>query len=248
MSSNWHEIYTANAARFTQALTNLFLRRQNDDAFSFFKGSITHSFPETDPNSAEYVYGRYEMDMRYRKLSLNTTDQLSTHYLSEEFQADCRSLNAEEIIEKYGTHALTSLFIGAKLNIDFQAEYTGNKGQQASENSFKVGLLTYFEALPSVSRHDDFNAIKGISNPVIAVEALGGDPSHIKVDSDADGIPLIKTVDWKESITEENATFVHLDGLDNLIPISEFISDIDKKHKVEAYINAYIQSNQIKLK
>lgn len=246
LSSTFREIYTANAEQFTKELTNIFFKQQESHNSTYFKGSITHSFPETDVNSNEYVYGLYELDIRDRKLSLNASDQLLAPHVTEDFQYDCLSLEAAEIIEKYGTHMLTSLYMGAKLSVNYQAGYTGKQGQQASEDSFKVGLLTYFELPPSIFPPHDFNSIKGISNPVIAMEAIGGDPSKIRMDPTSKNTK-IKTAAWRESITEENARFVYLDGFDKLLPISDLIANEEKKQEVKNYIHEYIKVNEVKV-
>lgn len=244
LSSTFREIYSANAAQFTKDLTNIFLQQFQPHNFSYFKGNITHSFPETEVNSSQYVYGRYELEMKNRRLLLNASNQLLEPFVTESFKSDRESLSAAEIIEKYGTHILISLYTGAKLSIDYQAEYRGEHGQQASENSFKIGLLTYFELPPSIFWPSDFNSIKGISNPAIVLEAIGGDPSKIKIDEKT-GETFVATKEWQESITEHNDRFVYLDGLDNLMPISDLIADADKKQEVEIYINEYIKANEV---
>ncbi|RZF59563.1 MAC/perforin domain-containing protein [Sphingobacterium corticibacterium] len=247
LSSTFTPIYATDAEQFTKNLTHVFLRQHEPHSYSYFKGNIVHAFPETEVTSGNYLYGLYELEMKYRRLSLNAYDRLLTPYVTESFKYDCQSLSAHELIEKYGTHALISLEIGAKLSINYQAQYKKESRRQAVENSFRIGLKECFGLFSGFLDPVDSTALKGVTNPKIAFEVVGGDPSKIKIEEKA-GKNLFVTIDeWRESVTEENARFAYLDGLENLLPISDLIEDVKKKQEVEEYIHKYIRTNEVKL-
>lgn len=213
----------------------------------YFKGNITHPFPNTDPNSNQYIYGLYDSYIKYRRLTLYSRNTQLLPYLTTEFQADSKSLEPAELVRKYGTHVLLSLFTGAKLSLDYQAEYTGDERKKAVENSFRVGISDCFGLFSGFLDPVDSNAFKNIVNPVIAFEAIGGDPSKIFIDETSTSKPKVNRTAWAESISEDNARFVYFDGLENMLPISELMESLDKKQEVEAYIDEYIKTNAVKL-
>lgn len=213
---------------------------------TYFAGSITHPFPETESNSDRYIYGLYDSYIKYKRLSLNTYNNLLISYLTEKFILDTELLNPQELVEKYGTHILLSLYTGAKLSIDYQGEYIGEHRNGASENSFRIGLSEIFGLPTGLLTPVDSATLKDVTNPKIAFEAIGGDPSKIQIDQTSKNAK-VKTAAWRESITEENARFVYLDGLDKLLPISDLIANEEKKQEVKNYIHEYIKVNEVKV-
>lgn len=248
LSSTFTPIYATDAEQFTKNLTHVFLRQHEPHSYSYFKGNIVHAFPETEVTSSNYLYGLYELEMKYRRLSLNAYDRLLSPYVTESFKFDYQSLSSPELIEKYGTHALISLEIGAKLSVNYQAKYTEEDRRKAVENSFRIGLKECFGLFSGFLDPVDSAALKGVKDPKIAFEVVGGDPSKIRIEEKAGENPFVRIEEWQESITEENARFAYLDGLENLLPISDLIEDAEKKIEVENYINAYIKANEVILK
>src|SRR5690606_19941241 len=124
--------------------------------------------PNTDPNSDQYIYGLYDSYVRYKRLTLYSRSSQLLPYLTKDFQADIKQLAAEELVKKYGTHLLLSLYTGAKLSLDYQAEYTGENRKKAVENSFRAGLSDCFGLFSGFLAAVDSTTFRDIANPIIA--------------------------------------------------------------------------------
>lgn len=241
LQSSFTTIYGTDGEDFTKWLTG------TASNTPYFKGNITHPFPDTDPTSDQYIYGLYDSYIKYRRLTLYNRNTQLLPYVTTEFQADSKSLEPAELVKKYGTHVLLSLFTGAKLSLDYQAEYTGDERKKAVENSFRVGLNDCFGLFSGFLDPVDSSTFKDIVNPVIAFEAIGGDPSKIVIDETSASKPKVNSTAWAESISEDNARFIYFDGLENLLPIYDFIQDAEKKEEVKAYIDEYVKANVVKV-
>lgn len=238
-------VYGADSEDFTKWLTG------ETANINYFKGNIMHPFPDTDPNDGRYIYGLYDAYIEHRRLRifLNPGENRLIRYLTTNFQIDSKSLEPAALVKKYGTHVLLSLFTGAKLSVDFQAEFTGKNRQSAVENSFNLGIKECFGLFyGSLDGRIDSTALKDVSAPIIAFEAIGGDPSKIIVNNISGYNPKVDISEWNKSITEDNLRFVYIDGLENLLPISELIEDTERKQKVEAFINEYIKENEVRVR
>src|SRR5690606_32892588 len=130
----------------------------------------------------------------------------------------------------------------------YQAKYTEKDRLKAVEYSFRIGLKECFGLFSGFLDPIDSAALKGVTDPKIAVEVVGGAPSKSRIEEKAGENPFVRIEERRESITEENARFAYLDGLENLLPISDLIEDPEKKIEVENYINAYIKVNEVALK
>ena len=241
LQSSFKTVCAADAEDFTKWLTG------GTQDTRYFKGNITHPFPDTDLNSNQYIYGLYDSYIKYKRLTLYSRNTQLLPYLTTEFQADSRSLEPAELVKKYGTHVLLSLFTGAKLSLDYQAEYNGDERRKAVENSFRVGLNDCFGLFSGFLDPVDSTTFKNIVKPVIAFEAIGGDPSKIFIDETSISEPKVNRTAWTESISEDNARFIYFDGLENMLPISELIEDVKKKEEVKAYIEKYIKTSEVRI-
>lgn len=236
--------YGVDSEDFTKLLTG-----ETAD-INYFKGNIIHPFPDTDPKGSEYIYGLYDTYVTHKRLRIfrNPGEDRLIRYLTTNFQTDSKSLEPAELVKKYGTHVLLSLYTGAKLSLDYQAGYVGEKDRQnAVENSFKVGLNDCFALFSGTLAPPDSAVLKDVVSPIIAFEAIGGDPSKIIVDNTLGYNPKVKISEWSKSVNEDNHRFIYIDGLDNLLPISELIEDAEKKQKVEVYVTDYIKANEVRL-
>ncbi|WP_140938618.1 hypothetical protein [Sphingobacterium lumbrici] len=242
--ASFNTVYGADSEDFTKWLTG-----ETADV-NYFKGNIMHPFPDTDPNGGEYIYGLYDTYIRHKRLRLflNPGESQLLRYLTINFQTDSKSLEPAELVKKYGTHVLLSLFTGAKLSLDYQAEYLGKKDRRSAvENSFRIGINDCFGLFSGFLDPADSIVLKDVADPIIAFEAIGGDPSKILVNNTSGHNPKVNISEWSKSINEDNYRFVYIDGLDSLLPISELIEDMAKKQKVEIFINEYIKANEVKV-
>src|SRR5690606_21917576 len=114
--------------------------------------------------------------------------------------------------------------------------------------SFRLGLSDCFGLISGFVDPLDRSTIKGVAQPRITFEAIGGDPSKISVDKRSANNPVVNTTEWIESINEETARYVYLHDTNGLLPISSLRSDAQNKDEVNEYIDDYLKRNGVSIK
>jgi hypothetical protein len=218
---------------------------------SFFKGTITSSFPEKDAFSSKYVYANYSLISQTKSLGIYYTDRHD--YLTPVFTQDLLKMSSADLIGKYGTHVLTRILLGQKINVVYQAvannEIDAGERQNLAGANFTVALKNVFGL--STGRMDDPapKLLASVSSQKIVYDAVGGDVSKLIPDPRFE-IPKINITEWSHSLTVENSVFIGVGGNENkkgLISLDQLIADPVKKAEVKAYINKYIVDQQVKL-
>lgn len=214
----------------------------------FFKGTIGSFFSEDSAFSKKYVYGFYAEMFQYKRLKVykGDTENFKDH-LSSEFLSGIHAMTPEMLVKKYGTHVLTSIILGAKLNALYQAETSDQNRLLAQHAGYDAAMKSTFGMLLS-GRLDPLDSAKlrTITAPKIAFEAVGGQPGQIKIITAKKGKgKVVDTNDWRQSINPENAVFI---GTRELIPISALIENAGKKKEVEDYLSRYLKANEVKLR
>jgi hypothetical protein len=240
----WADSYDGeNAEKLATALTNKLNQTQEG---KFFKGTIGSFFSEESAFSKKYVYGFYAEMFQYRRLKVfkDDTENFKNH-LSSEFLSGIQAMTPEMLVKKYGTHVLTSIILGAKLNTLYQAETSDQNRLLAQHAGYDAAMKSTFGMLLS-GRLDPIDSAKlrTITAPKIAFEAVGGQPGQIKIITAKKG-KVVDTNDWRQSINPENAVFI---GVRELIPISALIENAGKKKEVEDYLSFYLKANEVKLR
>lgn len=182
-------------------------------------------------------------------------------YLSAEFKADLENLSSDKIIEKYGTHIITSYYTGlrldmiyrSKIDISHYAIYDPEyNGRSEKEKCVEAGLRHTIDKIENWANEDvsiplDKN-LKMNGIPVLYIENHGGDNTLIPSGTYnlQKGYPKINISEWLKSVTDDNKALIGLE-LDRLIPIYELIKEVTKREELEKAINKYIEMRQIEL-
>lgn len=239
----WTDSYDAeNAEKLALRLSNKLSQTQGG---KFFKGTIGSFLPEEHAFSKKYVYGYFEQMYQFRRIRVIGGDlQAFKRHLDTEFLSDIQTMTAEMLVKKYGTHVLTNIIIGAKLNAIYQAETTHTDRLSAQHAGYDAAMNATFGMLIS-GRLDPIDSVKlrTITVPKIVFELVGGERGKSKIIKTNKG-NFVDNNDWRQSITRENAVFI---GVSEMIPIATLIDNIDKKKEVEDYISTYLKANEVKL-
>lgn len=171
-----------------------------------------------------------------------TLDKYKYRYLTQEFENDVKSLTAEKIIEKYGTHILVDVGIGAR----FRGLYRTTVPTATS--AADIARITLLSALTKIAQQGLFtgSAVGGWEEEVaqsiggqLIFEFYGGNTTLLSSRPTTDGINA-----WWQSFNEENYTLTKITQ-DKVLPIYEMIEDATKREQVKNAIEEYISNQKL---
>jgi hypothetical protein len=210
-----------------------------------FKGAITSYFPDQDALSDKYIYSSYTLLVERKRVKMMNDISYLKKYVKETFKADVQSKSPQEIVEKYGTHILTDITLGAKLVVLYQAE-TENRDR---EKAAKLGLTVAMGNVFGFSTGDIDNAkatsATGNFSQKLSYRAFNGDPDKIsQTVSPGSKHPTVDISGWHQSLVNTEDVLIDFHDLRNsLVPLYDVIEDPVKQEEVRAFIEAYLESN-----
>lgn len=214
--------------------------------FALFKSTISGSYSDASAFSSKYLYGSYELVIQQKRVKFNSTIDMLQTYLTPEFTTDVANNTPSYIVSKYGTHVLSDIILGAKLQVLYQSETSKEERTIAAAAGLDVSVSTVFSLNTGLGY--DKSSTSQNSSQRIHYKTYGGDPSKSLIGT----LSLDQTVnpvnisDWQSSSSVANAEMINISN-DGLILISDLISDPIKKLAVKNYINQYLLDNGIKL-
>ena len=215
--------------------------------FLFFKGSVSASYSDASAFSSKYVYGSYNLVIQEKRVKFNSTIDLLKNYITPEFTADIQNNSAEYIVRKYGTHVLSDIILGAKLEVLYQAQTSKSDRTVAAAAGMDVGIGKLFSINTGLGY--DQASTSGNSSQKLHYRTYGGDPSislmPTTVSLDQNTPPKVSVANWQSSSKVENAELIDISP-DGLIAIYELISDPGKKAAVHQYVDQYLSDNKVK--
>jgi hypothetical protein len=233
-------IYATNAEDYSYKIS---LKLKESKGMMLFKHTITDAFPGEDALSNKYIYAQYEYSMTWKTIRTDGVDAIVKDYLTPGFRNDVQSLTPENLVKKYGTHVLSGITLGEKLNVYYQAKSAGSDKLQSSVVGFTYALKKVFGIASGSLDRLKATEINAVSEPKLVYEAIGGDPSKVNKIV-ANGKTLINFNEWLSTCTEDKALFTNIVSM---YPLYELINDPAKKAEVKNYITSYIEQNQVKL-
>ena len=212
--------------------------------FALFKSTITGSYSDASSFSGRYVYSSYDLIIQEKRNKFNATTELLKNYITPEFTTDVQNNSAAYIVGKYGTHVLSDIILGAKLQVLYQSETSKADRTTAAAAGLDVGIGAIFSI--NTGLNYDKSSTSQNSSQKLHYKTYGGDPSRsligtLSLDQTA---PTVNIANWQSSSTVANAELIEISN-DGLIPISDFITDAAKKTEVENYIKQYLIDNQV---
>lgn len=210
-----------------------------------FKGSITNYFTNTDALSAKYFYSRLSITIVMKRLALNIYPDLVKNYLTAAFKQDIATLSAEALVNKYGTHVLTSIQFGGNMHALYRAETSLTDRRKAAIEGLRFAVKRIFGFSTGQLDPVDSTALASVHSPAIAYTVVGGDLSKFQVVK-YPKFTFLSAVDWANTVTADNAAFMGF-GRDPLLPLDQLISDPVKQAAVKSYIATFISANSVKM-
>jgi len=214
-----------------------------------FGATLSGSFKETSAISSKYSYASASQIIRQKRLKFSAPlDLIKSGYLTALFKSDVNSLTAQQLVAKYGTHVLTDIVLGAKLNVFYRSETSSSNKTQAVTAGMKAnGLFKIFSLSADINYTT--SDVNSNYNQNLYYSTVGGDGSkglfgEISLDNTA---PKINIGNWQSSCTRDNAAFIQIGSKDGLIALYDLIDDAAKKQAVQAYITQYLIDHQVKV-
>lgn len=211
---------------------------KGQESKKYYKKEISSYFPNSDAFSSKYVYGRQSIELMNRMLYFMWRED---GYLTPSFLSDIKTHTPAELTEKYGTHVLTRIHLGAKLTILYQSETGQQDREEAAELGFSIALAKTFGSFSGYLDHMGKQSATGNFAQKISFKATGGDVSKIKtIFGSKAGITHIDFSEWLKSIS---STSPEMMDIQNIVPVYEFIEDPVKKAEVKTYFEEYLAKN-----
>lgn len=242
--------YGENAESYSKKLTQkykLTLDLNFLKVAKLFRGELNASFAKKDSASAKYIYATVRKMIRQRSMKIvSTTENLINNYLTEQFKSDLISLSATALVERYGTHVLTDIELGARLDMNYESQTNNSKREEAATAGANISVGKYFNVTADLAT----NSVDASSNynQKLFYNSVGGDGTKSLVGEIALDNSTIKINigNWQSSCNKDNAALIKI-AEDGLIALEDLISDPTKKQQVKVAVEQYILDRQIKL-
>jgi hypothetical protein len=232
--------YGANAEDLSAQLSE---RYDVSNGLNVFKSTFVSSFPESNALSKKYGYGYFSWIFIRRKLRIQATK--GSNSLTTIFTEDVKTLNAEQLVKKYGTHILQRIHIGTRINILYQSEVPDNSERiLAIKEGMNYAINKVFGFFQSNGGLINVKALNTNSSIKLRYDMIGGDISKVK-ELEIVGVKRIDFNEWNKSLSESDYRFIDFDS-NGLIPLYDLIADNTKKRVVKEFIVKYILENQTK--
>lgn len=233
------------------------------DKNEIFTGNITQKgeYKDKYTYSSKYAFSRADVKKTIRRVYMDTDVTTLSRYLTENFKTDVDKLiagrlSADSFVSKYGTHVLTDITIGGRLNFLYRSTIVSEENYSKKKNIVESGLKVFLNHL----KLENTTTIEGESITSLneknaswqcKIESYGGTYSGIGQTSFSSetGYPSISinTGEWEKTIQTENAALTDINW-EKAYPIYEFISNSSIKTKVKVAVRNYIQSKKLEVK
>ena len=211
-----------------------------------FGSTIMHAFPETTAADKKYVYGYYSNYMIWKRYTIYYEQEVNS-YLTADFKRDITLLNAQELVNKYGTHVLTRIKIGSKFDVVYQAAAPGEdwNREAISMEGLRYALKRTFGLMTGYLDDPNLKNLNANSSAQIYYSSVGGNFNELKTETINNRL-ILNLNNWRASTTEDKARFIGPEDK-GLEPLFKFIDDVAKKEQVKNYIQQYYANKAVKL-
>jgi hypothetical protein len=229
----------------TSYLSKLGLKLDGTFGFGVFKSTIKASYSSSDAFSSKYVYSSFDLLIQQRRGKLGGGMTLLKQYLHPAFLFDVQYESPEYIVSSYGTHVLTDITLGAKLQVMYRSETTNSQREKASEIGVDASVNKVFSVSVGLNYSYTEQEAKANFSQSLHYKTIGGDPAKSLIGEVAVGnqVPTVNIAGWQASSTVANAEMIDF-NTETMIPIYEFIDDPVKKQAVIDYLRIYLRNNQ----
>ncbi|QIK56065.1 hypothetical protein G7051_17545 [Dysgonomonas sp. HDW5B] len=227
--------------------------RAKDSETAFFSGSVTKNSTSNYSYSSKFSFARADLLKKHRHLFVDSSPLDLSKYLHQQFTEDLKSLTADQIVIKYGTHVMTDITIGgfykAVYNSSIIEETSSSTKSKTVEAGLKVNLGVVGLSLGGSTTTTETTTLnqKNVNWSCNIITVGGTNNGHTITLSpgNASSITLNKT-EWAKSVDDKNSKLVELNW-NATYPIYHFITDPTKKAQIKDAVQRYIASKKLKV-
>jgi hypothetical protein len=238
-TSDFKKVYGLNSYQYREKLA---INANLSGSYGFFSASITNNYSEEHYRSNYRAFCTVQNVIRKWKLTLPYTDMVKLKsMLTDEAKNDIANLPSGTLFNKYGTHFIAELIIGARA--DYNTCVTKSEETSSIKNNFQVCAEASFKkgtgsGSYNMVTEEDLATFE--SNSITNTKVSGGRSEY--------GSYIFQSGNyekWIESIDNiENLTIS--DFTDNsLLPIWELCADDTRKAELSSAFDTYAQQFEL---
>ncbi len=249
-SSDTKAVTAENAMKYCTKLTaNLGVDVKYKKLFS---GSLSLKFDYKNSCSSKYSFASYFSIMRKVSVALIADASDLQPYLSVQFLKDIKSKPCSTLIRLYGTHLMTHIVLGGRLEVLCRSIIENTEKEKSVEAGIKASYNKIVTADLKVAY--DESLVKNNKELQVNIETIGGDPfkcMNVSFDYAKANIDLKSDFSaWRDSLDDTNMTLVDMEK-GSLIPIVDLIPDDSeyksKKEEFSKAVDKYLSDNEFNL-
>jgi hypothetical protein len=197
-----------------------------------FEGSVDSRF-SSEVRTSRKVY-LASVQKKHTEYILQFDDPYSLgKHLTAKFRADLESLPPEVLFDRYGTHVVTKVLLGGRLDY----WYTSTEVDSMTEKQFELSVkASYGGVSGGVDLSSEERREASSRNIEMTLKAVGGGSSAVAKLEAAKKEP--EFVEWAESIAASPHYIGHPAG--GLMPVWELCGDPARARQLESYFHALI--------
>lgn len=212
-----------------------------------FTGSLNYNFKGTYKFDSKKSYGFYSLEFLKKGYTLSATVSDLKSHLANNFKNHINSATPSEIVSIYGTHVMTDILLGARLEAFMETEATSTTDVKSItdaklgftfKNIFKVDVsFGYTQSLVNKTR-----------DTKLYYKTVGGTAEletgqFIDVDGTTVTQPQLNMTKWSQSINSSTPRLIKV-APNSMIPIYELVENQTKKAQLKQYIEQYIKERE----
>lgn len=213
--------------------------------YGYFSGSLKTSFETSRFSSSDYEFATVHADIKKTAYIVKDRNNLEyvKSFLSENFITALNDPNttAHDIFYRFGTHLMTGVILGARMDYNLSAQKTSSSGSQSisalAKARFKSAFKSYSASLEvnsNVSWSDYFSQEDVRTNVVGGASQYG---MNIHTDSDYSA--------WIDSI-ESKGVFSNF-YTDSLVPLWSLAATQERSEQIQAGFTTWAEERKLKL-
>ncbi|PST84881.1 hypothetical protein C7T94_01790 [Pedobacter yulinensis] len=211
-----------------------------------FKSTITSTFTNTDAFSSKYQYGTLNLVIKQKRLNFVADASFLQNYLDPNFAYNIQNLAPAQIVQFYGTHVLTDVILGGKLEFKYQGQSSSSTRERAATAALAAGIEGIFNVNTGINYN--FNDVNTTFDNSLSYKAYGGDNtvSLLGTIPLGNSLPVINVAPWQATVTPANSQMIDI-GTDGLLPIYLLVADPVRREALRNYILQYYADNEVQI-
>ncbi len=240
------ERMTISGSNIEEYKTNLSAHLDSHVGIAKFSGDVNVTFTTATSYNTNYSYARYTSFTYRKRLLINSTIDNLTKYLSAQFLNDIQNQDANYIVRTYGTHVLTGIYLGQRLDFSYEGISSSTNKKESVEAGLKISVGKVFTFNTNVNVRDSL--AKTVKEATLNFRYVGGEPNKIpdalSISMSLIPLPTYDLNPWLESCSMDNARFINIVP-NTMINIYDLIKDPYKKIAVKEATERYLRGENI---